>query len=240
MARFYWLRKDAASTSRYTGHLNAVHHWGLPGVHCSTCGATWGGGADTYPSVDLSELPNRAEFEDSSPRSLEELARLCEEVRPLLPPGTPLHPGTRFGPLTGTAMGTFGPLSLQNSWTLLVHREALERLQEAGVQGLKGYPTALRFRQKRAPELLDLEIPLSGLLHTDCLPADREPSCGSCGRQGFSRPEEPLLDAASLPEHIDLFRLADWPPMIIGSQRFVEAVKRLELDGVAFRELPLR
>ncbi|WP_414641327.1 double-CXXCG motif protein, partial [Archangium sp.] len=141
MARYYWLRRDDASASRYTGYVNAVHRWGLPGVHCSTCGATWGGGADSYPSVDLSGLTSPAEFEDSSPRPLVEFARLCEQVRPLLPQGTPLLPGTRFGPLTGTAMGTFGPLSFQNSWTLLVHREVLERLQVVGVRGLTGYPT---------------------------------------------------------------------------------------------------
>jgi hypothetical protein len=39
---------------------------------------------------------------------------------------------------------------------------------------------------------------------------------------------------------VDLFRLSNWPPMIIANERFKDAVNRLELDGVVFRELPLR
>jgi uncharacterized double-CXXCG motif protein len=106
MTKFYRVRADQAS--RHTGNINAAHQWGLPGVHCPACGVTWSNGTDAYPSVDLSELPNRHEYEEPRPEPFDEFARLREQVRPLVPPGTPLGPGSDFGPLVGTASGSFG------------------------------------------------------------------------------------------------------------------------------------
>lgn len=236
MTKFYWLRPDEA----LNGDVIAAHKWGLPGVHCPTCGATWSDGSDAYPSVDLSALPELKEFEVPRPAPFAEFARLREIVRPLMPPGVPLGPGTEIGPLVGTASGTFTPLFMQNPWTLLARREALERLQAEGLRGLKGCRTELRFRKKTPPELLELEIHPHGRLHDDCLPHDRKPPCETCGRQGFTRPEELLLDAASLPTHTDLFRLANWTTMIMATERFAETTRRLGLSGVIFKELPLR
>jgi hypothetical protein len=55
------------------------------------------------------------------------------------------------------------------------------------------------------------------------------------------RPDEPLLDAATLPSHLDLFRMEDMVTMIIATERFVEAVRRLGYEqDILFRELPLR
>jgi uncharacterized protein CXXCG len=61
-----------------------------------------------------------------------------------------------------------------------------------------------------------------------------------CGRNGFKRPGDLILDAASLPADLDLSRLTDFESTFICTERFVDAVRRLELDGVVFRELPLR
>jgi hypothetical protein len=49
-----------------------------------------------------------------------------------------------------------------------------------------------------------------------------------------------LLDAASLPENIDVFRLRQGWTNIIASERLVDAVRRLALDGVVFQELETR
>jgi hypothetical protein len=56
----------------------------------------------------------------------------------------------------------------------------------------------------------------------------------------FSLPKEPLLDAASLPKHLDIFRLANFTTVIVATERFVDTVRRLGFEEVAFRELPLR
>jgi uncharacterized double-CXXCG motif protein len=190
--------------------------------------------------MDLSGLANRHEYEEPRPEPFDEFARLRELVRPLVPSGAPLGPGSEFGPLVGTATGSFGPFFFQNPWTMLVRPEVLARLQAEGVRGLKGCRTRLRFRQKNPPELLELEIHPHGRLHPDCTPPGRPPPCPKCGRDYFSLPDDLLLEAATLPTHTDLFRLADFTTVIIGTQSFVDAVRRLELDEIVFREVPIR
>jgi uncharacterized double-CXXCG motif protein len=235
---FYWLREEKGS--RYTGELNAVPRWGLPGVRCHECGESWASAGVLYPSVDLSGLPEHESFKKARAEPIEEFERLRERVRPLVPAGAPLPPGTEFGPLVGSAQGTFGSFHYDAPWSLLVRREALEALQAKGLRGLMGCRTELRFRQKKAPELLELQLEAHGQLHPDCLPLARRVACARCGGGGARRPEQPILDAASMPAEVDLFRLSDFRGMMIASERFVEAVRQLGLDGVAFHELPLR
>jgi uncharacterized double-CXXCG motif protein len=237
--KFYWLRD--VPVPRLSGSYNAANKWGLPGVHCPVCDAIWSDGSESYPSVDLSHLPEQDKYSARLEEDYAEFERLREQVRPLVPAGVPLRPGTQFGPLVGTAKGEFGPLRMYYPWDLLLRREALEQLQAAGVRGLKGCRTELRFRQKNPPELLEPELLPRGQLHPDCLPAERLTPCAKCGRRGWKRPEEPILEAASLPQELDLFRLSDFTTMIVGSERFVEAVRRLGLEqDILFRELPLR
>ena len=145
-----------------------------------------------------------------------------------------------FGPLEGRASGKFGPFTAEGSDLWMVRRDALERLQAEGVRGLRGFPTALRFRQKDPPELLELQIEPHGRLHPDCLPPDLPPPCATCGRLATRLPDEPILDAASLPTDLDLFRVGNFSTVVVGTERFMEAVQRLERPGIVFRELPAR
>jgi uncharacterized double-CXXCG motif protein len=237
--RYYWIRD--VQIPRYSGFYKAAHRWSLPGVHCPVCDAIWGGMSDAYPSVDLSHLPEQEKYSARLEKDYGEFERLREQVRPLVPPGVPLWPGTDLGPLTGTAQGEFGPFLMYYPWTLLMRREPLERLQAGGVQGLKGCRTELRFRKKNPPELFELELLPRAHLHPDCLPTDRSPPCTKCGRTGWTRPEEPILSASSLPQELDVFRLEDFLTAIIASERFVEASRRLGYEqDIVFRELPLR
>jgi len=240
MSRFFWMREDRAAAARYGGDFDAWHKLSLPGARCHTCGVTWGGSGHEYPCIDLSQLPERKEFEKPRPEPFAEFARLRELVRPLAPPNAALPPGTGFGPLVGRAFGEFGPIAWVGGMKLLVRRDALERLQAEGVRGLLACPTALRFRQKNPPELLELQVEPHGQLHRDCIPPDEPPPCPTCGRFGLTRPDEPILDAASLPTELDLFRIGNFATMIVGTERFMEAVRRLELDGITFHELPTR
>ncbi|HZI16295.1 MAG TPA: double-CXXCG motif protein [Myxococcus sp.] len=240
MTRFFWMREDRAAATRHGGIVEAWHKLSLPGVKCHTCGATWGDVGHEYPSIDLSQLPERREFVKARPEPFAEFSRLRELVRPLAPPNAELPPGTGFGPLVGRATGDFGPFVWVGSEKLLVRRDVLERLQAEGVRGLLGCRTELRFRKKNAPELLELQVEPRGRFHPDCIPADVPPPCTTCGRHGFGRPDEPILDAASLPPELDLFRVGNFAVMMIGTERFMDAVRRLELDGITFRELPAR
>jgi uncharacterized double-CXXCG motif protein len=239
--KFYRIRQDEAP--QYTGNLNAAHQWGLPGIQlCPGCGLGGKDSAAQYPCVDLSHLPEEEQkkLSDPWPVPREEFVRLRELVRPLVPPGAELETGTAFGPLTGTASGRFGQLFMQNPWSLYLRREALEKLQAAGIRGLQGCPMNVRFRQKNHPELLDMQLELRGRFHPDCLP-ELDPPCPTCGEgKGYPLPQPSILAAASLPEDLDVFRLADWSTLIIANERMVDAVRRLELDGVVFHELETR
>lgn len=239
--RFYRVVED--ETLPYTGDLsNATYQWGLPGMHCPNCGIVGGWTGLQYPCVDLSGLPGEElkKLSDGWPVSLEEFERRRELVRPFAPSDAMLKTGTSFGPLTGTGSGTFGQFFMQNPWSLVVRRDALERLQGAGLRGLQGCRLDVRFRAKNPPELWELQLAARAQLHPDCLPPDRKPPCRICGRDEVSLPATYWLDASSLPEHLDLFRLADFPTLIIATERMVEAVKSLELDGVVFRGVDTR
>ncbi|MDY7225703.1 double-CXXCG motif protein [Hyalangium rubrum] len=237
--RFYWLRR--VEHPRYSGGYDDEHKWGLPGIHCPLCQAIWSTAGLAFPSVDLSHVPEQEKYSARLEEDYSEFERLREQVRPLAPSGVQLQPGIKFGPLVGAARGEFGPLCLQISWMLLIRPEPLARLTIEGLQGLKGCRTEMRFRGKNPPALLELELLPRGRLHPDCLPADRLPPCTKCGRFGVKRPDEPILDTATLPSHLDLFRMEDLVTMIIATERFVEAVRRLGYEqDILFRELPLR
>ncbi|KFA93351.1 double-CXXCG motif protein [Archangium violaceum] len=235
---YFRIREDRSTG--YTGSVDAVHRWGLPGVRCPVCQDAWSGGADAYPSVDLTPIISLADFETPRAEPIEEYERLCELVRPLLPPGARLEPGAGFGPFEGKAQGRFGPLFTDFSAILLVQREALNKLQAEGLRGLKGCPTALRFRQRNSPELLELELLPVGRIHLDCLPPNPQPPCPRCGHLKHPLPKPPILDASTLPEHLDLFRLEDYSNVNICTGRFVDACQRLGLDGVVFLPLEAR
>ncbi len=239
--KFYELK---GTEPRFTGDLgHTKHKWGLPGVQpCALCGV---GGAIVglqYPCVDLSSLPPPVleKLSDSWPVPFEEFARLRVLVRPLAPKDAVLEPGTRFGPLEGTASGHFGPLFMQDPWSLYLRREALEQLREVGIRGLQGCALDVRFRTKRAPELWEVQLELHGRFHPDCLGGSRQPRCSRCGNDPSPLPAPFWLDATSLPTHLDVFRFLDAPGFIIASERWVDAVRRLELEGVIFQELEVR
>lgn len=240
--KFFELEQD--TSRRYTGNLDhAAHTWGLPGVDpCATCGAGGGVVGLQYPCVDLSQLSaeERGKLSDAWPVPFQEFSRLREQVRPLAPPGARLEPGTRLGPLTGTGAGTFGPLFMQNPWSLFIRHEALEPLRTAGVRGLVACPVEVRFRTKPAPELLELQLELHGRFHMSCLPPDMASPCPVCGDEPLTRPDSIILDGTTLPGHLDLFRLAQGWTVIVASERLVDAARRLGLDGVSFRELQVR
>jgi uncharacterized double-CXXCG motif protein len=228
--------------SLHTGDADGMRQWMLPGVRCPHCKAVWGTAGLIYPSVDLSQHPERENLEEARlEEDFTEFERLRESVRPLIP-GQVLFPGTGFGSFQGSAHGKFGPLVFPTSWIMMMRREALEQLQAEKLQGLKGSRVDLRFRQKKnPPELVELELLPLALLHEDCIPPENREPCPRCGRWGFSLPTQPILKAATLPKEVDLFRLADLPTIIVATERFVETVRKLwPEEGLELRELPVR
>jgi uncharacterized double-CXXCG motif protein len=239
--RFYELGHVPYGSSRYTGEFPMDHRWGLPGVHCPACDASWSGISEAYPSVDLSGLPEAKQLEKAwLEEDFQKFERLRQMVRPLVPAWARLTPGAAFGPLVGTARGTFPQIYLLYAWMVIIRREALERLQAEGLRGLKGCRTELRFRQRNSPELLELEMEPHGLLHPDCLPPGKTEPCVTCGGYEFGLPKQPLLDKASLPEQLDMFQLRNCPGFIVINERFADTLQRLGFEEFSLRELPVR
>ncbi|RYZ15088.1 MAG: hypothetical protein EOO70_07225, partial [Myxococcaceae bacterium] len=142
--RFYQLQRPPPEVARHwSGSLSAEHVWRLPGVECPTCHETWSGQL-ALPGVDLSSLPERDALVEPRVEPHVEYARLAALVQPLLPPGLSTEPGMQFGPLRGTAHGSWGPLSARFGWEVLVTQEALQGLQDAGIRGLVPVRTELQ------------------------------------------------------------------------------------------------
>lgn len=238
MPKFFQVREDKASPR--SGFVDGTHRWNLPGVQCSVCGAGWSGLGEHYPSVDLSRHPERAAFEDSQSDSIVEFERLREVVRPLTPEGALLEPGAGFGPIHGSVSGSFGDFHLPMPWMLMAKPATLEKLRAEGVRGLSGFPMELSHQGKKPPALLDVELQTRGQLHPVCFPESWKDSCRRCGRNGNTLPDAFVLDGATLPSDLDVFRLRDYPTVIIASERFVNAVARLGLDEIVFFEVPVR
>lgn len=235
--RFFRVRPDEASS--HLGEVDGQTRWGLPGIECPACGSDWSNIGEVYPTVDLSDLAEWEAFEGARSASPEEYARLRERVRPLAPPGAPLLPGAEFGPfIASTVSGRFGDFYFLQPWWLMVKPEALEKLQAEGIRGLSGVRVEMRTGSKQAaPELLHLEISARGRLHP---PEERKPPCRRCGRDAFTLPKAPVLEGASLPEDVDLFRLANFTTVIVASERFVQAVEHLGLKEIVFKPLTVR
>ncbi|GEN05510.1 hypothetical protein MFU01_05470 [Myxococcus fulvus] len=240
MTRFFELRENRAATARHKGDFNAAHTWFLPTIECIECGETWGESGHHYPSVDLTSLRERTRFVSPAPVSVATFNELRELVRPLAPPHAELPPGTHLGPLSGTARGDLGPVTWQGNFLLLLRHDTLEQLQSSGVRGLSAHRTELRWRQGAPPEYLELQIEPKGRLHVDCAPRNFASPCPSCGWLPLSRPDSPVLDEESIPTDVDLFRVGNFATMLIGTERFAQAVRELGLDGILLREVPAR
>ncbi|WP_164015705.1 double-CXXCG motif protein [Pyxidicoccus trucidator] len=239
--RFYAIEADTAPP--YSGDINGKYKWGLPGVElCPTCRTGGGIGALNHPCADLTSLPaaELKKLSDPWPVPREELSRLTELVRAFVPPGARLEAGAHLGPLTGKGSGHFGPLFVFYSSALLIRSEARVQLQDAGLRGLeRACPTLVRFRGKSPPELLDVQLEFQGLPHSDCVSPKSKPPCPTCGYADIRYLSPLVLDAASLPADLDVFRLREEFSIIV-SERFKETVTRLELGGVKFREVEAR
>ena len=229
--------------SLHTGDVDGMRQWMLPGVRCPRCKAVWGTAGLIYPSGGFVTTPGAGEPGRGA------VGGGLHRVRAPAGVGTPLESPDKCCSLVqasacfrGSAQGKFGPLVFPTSWIMMMRREALEQLQAERLQGLKGCRVDLRFRQKKnPPELLELELLPLALLHEDCIPPENREPCPRCGRWGFSLPAKPILKASTVPNGVDLFRLADLPTIIAATERFVEAVRKVwPEESLELRELPVR
>ncbi|MGH9904056.1 MAG: SitI6 family double-CXXCG motif immunity protein, partial [Pyrinomonadaceae bacterium] len=207
------------------------------GVSCQRCGSTWSNVGLAYPAIDLSVLPNEKRYQSAKPVSLEDFDELQRAILSLMPDNSLPPPGTRFGPLVGVARGIFGDFAWLNLWTMLVRSQALERLHVAGVRTPIGVAPMLAFKNRQSPDLLELQIEPHAKLASSSFSVLLLATCPSCGRDPNSLPEHLVIEASSVPKHVDLFRARDFTTLILATEEFAEAVQNLKLTGVIFQEV---
>jgi hypothetical protein len=127
-------------------------------------------------------------------------------------------------------------------------------MSEAGIDSLALVATELKWRSKKAPSYLEIQIlpgPKLSPAYVDELGGELTP-CVMCGVLGPPPPElpdhsarlayaelenDPVLDAASLPAEWDLLRVQGCEGTIVASERFRNTVVELGLTNITFREV---
>lgn len=221
----------------YDVEIEAEHRWGLPGVKCDACGATWSNVGVAYPAADLSRLPNSERYTNAWPVAWNEFVEIRNAVVPLLPPNAIAPPGTELGPLVGSARGTFPEIVWRNSWTMLMHGGFLDPIREMGIRPLVGGKAVLAGHQD-LPEFVELQLEPHGRLDRESLGPTS--SCTKCGRLAITRPSRVVIERASIPTDHDIFRLADLTTMVVATDRAIDVLTGLNLRGFRFQEAPLK
>jgi uncharacterized double-CXXCG motif protein len=236
--RVFRVRRDVEHWSTY--HIDGAPRWCLGGITCIACGQTWAAIGLSYHDVDLSDLPGSERYFPRGGLSVEALEASKVALRSKVPAHFLLKPGTTLGPFCGTAKGTLADLVLPD-WILFVRKGAFQALIAAGIQGLIGVPARLRFLEKTPPEeFLELQIEPHCILAPHVLPPiEQRPICSVCGHQKLTAPPHVALIGASIPKTTELFRGRDLTTYIFATERFVEAVQRLGLTGLVFKEVEI-
>lgn len=221
-----------------TGYIQAAHKWGLPGVTCHVCGSTWGNIGLDYPSVDLSAFPENERFVDPWPVPLATFEELKKIIKNAFPRLEQLKPGTSFGPLFGKATGKLDGFVWNMPWALLITGDAQNKLKRFDLSLPRAVSPILKFK-KEPQEIFEYEILPRGILLNGIYPPEYPRFCTACGRDGATMPEKLLVDVSSLPKDLDMFRLSNFSTVILVTERLVEAVKELGINGAFFQEVDL-
>ncbi len=235
--RLFCVRPDDANWGKqFEYEINASHMWGLPGVRCSVCGRTWSTTGIAYPALDLSILPSVGRYCEPSPVTVEEFKELRASILRLLSVDFALPPGTEFGPLVGKARGKFGDFAWLNPWTMLVRHKALLRLMSKHARLPKVVASRLNFQSESPVELLEFQIESFASPSTKSFLAGESSSCLVCGYDA-RKVKRVIVNRASIPSRVDLFRLRDFPTTILATERFAKIVQELNMTDILMSEV---
>ena len=236
MHLFHVQPDDANWGNHQDYEFDASHTWGLPGIRCSVCAMTWSTTGVAYPAVDLSILPSPDRYGRLEPVTVEEFQELRAPIIRLLGANLALPPGTDFGPLVGKAWGKFGDFAWVNPWTMLIRHESWSKLSSIGVRLPEVVTPKLGLRSKLPPKLLEFQVePLASLSATSFSSLEPSP-CPVCGHDG-RKAERIIVRRTSIPSYVDLFRLRDFPTVILATEEFAEAVQNLSMTDISMVEV---
>lgn len=229
--RIFSLRED--DNRRNSGCIIGDHQWSLPGVSCFFCKSSWGGAGLEYPSVDLSGLSDERLFRVSRNEPLAVYLGLRSRIAEKFPQITLLQPGTLFGPISGRVQGKANGFIWQTPWTVCLDRGALDTLRARDLS----LPIEVKVDLKAEKyDIRELDLPLSGKLANPVYDGIELDYCSMCGRDSGTLPDEILIDKASISDDYDIFRVRNFPTRVLVTERFVDAIKSLDIRGATFEE----
>ena len=225
---------DANWRKLHNDDLVAHYSWHLPGVRCPICGDTWATIGVIYPLIDFSGNPLGKQLEKPRPEELEVFEQLQAAVRALAPDELPLPPGTDFGPMHGRVTGKFGDFVWPAPWDLVMRVEAYEKLAAAGLRLPE--PSFPNLQEKVRGQLVHLQIIPMGRMSSQAYENPDKPICPRCGRDS-RKYIKTVIEMDSIPREVDMFRIGDFPTMIIVSEKFKEITERLGLTNISFEKI---
>lgn len=236
--------------------VDARHRWCVPAALCPDCGSTrtaWGVLTLAYPHIELPETARAQKYKSAWPVSWEEYEKLRKPILEALGKGSPVPPGTNFGPLVGSITGPFPDFNWIWSWQCLVREGVLKRLNERLDTNIKAVPAKIRSQRKEKPDYFELVALPIALLSEASKSKLQPPLCSDCGHQFVSNgyfdyrepPVHPFrvksklndlvqLKRQSIPENLPVFRIRDLPHFILCSEQFRAAVVELGLSRINF------
>jgi uncharacterized double-CXXCG motif protein len=216
--------------------IEGDHPWKLPSIKCARCGIVSGEMATIYPWMDLAQLPNRAIYRGNKVcvMSREELGKATDTVRPLLPTGYELPPGTSFGAYRGRH--TAGVLEDFHFYreARFVSRQAFELLQSHGALGVGATTASIRGRKAAVVDYVELHLVPRATLAVPMVQNADHRYCSECGFDQRSLPEPLVVEKGSIPPDEQIFQLRERPYVKLATAKFVETVKELKLTGLEF------
>lgn len=220
----------------YNDDMVAEQPWGLPGVHCSVCGQTWAITGVSYPLIGLSENPLGKQLEKARVVEFEIYESLRDSIKQYAQIGLPLPPGTTFGPLKGKIKGRFGDFVWRHLWDPLIRIEAYQKLVSVGLH--MPATSSPIVQEKFMNQLFHLQIEPHGYLSPRSYVNPDIPSCPRCKRDG-RKLEKVVMVKESIPNHLDIFRIGNFPTYILVTERFKDAVDQLGLTNILFEKVEL-
>lgn len=186
-----------------------------------------------YPAADLSPLADQLP-RDTKRFPLEAIRDLQEKVRAHLPYDVPIPPRTNFGPYTIS----FVESRLEDfiaKGGLMVTAEVLKAIRKGGLQLGPTVPVSIDPKVKATTSYFQIQVDEFANAQAD------DPRVGACCPGcGFMLPVSPkkiVLRVETIPRNTDLFRVAEFPFVVVASERFRDFVIGGGYTGISFQPL---
>jgi uncharacterized double-CXXCG motif protein len=227
--------EDDWRTAKY-GYIDGNHgEGGLPGVTCHACGSRWAAYGLSYPTVDVSSIPNYKSLLKARNVTVSQFEEVRQKILHLLPPGSYLPPGTAFGPVSGEVIGTLATFAWIEGG-MLINADVYKEMMAEGLEMPDAVHANLTFGKGNPPiNMLELSMPPVARLSPSCYADQAAELCEVCGRLGIVRPEEMIVQMSSIPPNVEMFRTQESGAVFV-LDAFRDYCISKDLKNIAFRE----